>query len=141
MKRTLFVSYSHDEIDRDKLSHLLELIQKRGRSTVRILIDLQEVRLGGSFTDYMALINSYNVDAVLMVLTPSYKTKVEKNVGNVPPEFKAIMARYEEDKQAHHKKPRSDLSLYENVRRFGVLPVLLQGTSQDSVPGLIRQES
>lgn len=141
MKRTLFVSYSHENIDRPKLDYLLELIQKKGRSTVRILIDLQEVRLGGSFTDYMALIDNHDVDAVLMVLTPSYRRKVVSNEGNVPPEFRAIMARYDSDKQAYLQLPKSDLSLYENVRKFGVLPVLFHGTSQDSVPDAIRKES
>lgn len=141
MKRTLFVSYSHESIDRPKLDYLLEQIQKKGRSTVRILIDLQEVRIGGSFTDYMALIDNHDVDAVLMVLTPSYKRKVMNNEGNVPPEFKAVMARYDGDKQAYLQLPKSDLSLYENVRKFGVLPVLFHGTSQDSVPDAIRKES
>lgn len=141
MKRTLFVSYSHENVDRDKLDYLLDQIQRRGRNSVRTLIDLQEVRLGGSFTDYMALIDSYNVDAVLMILTPSYKRKVSNNEGNVPPEFKAIMARYETDKLAYARLAKSDLSLYEHGRTFGVLPVLFHGTSLDAIPEAIRRES
>lgn len=142
MKKTLFVSYSHESIDRPKLDYLLEQIQKKESSKVRILIDLQEVRIGGSFTDYMALIDNHNVDAVLMVLTPSYKRKVMNNEGNVPPEFKAVMARYIDDKQAYLQLPKSDLSLYENVRKFGVLPILFHGTPEESVPDtIIGQES
>lgn len=141
MKRTLFVSYSHENIDRDKLDYLLEQIQKKGRSTVRVLIDLQEVRLGGSFADYMSLIETHNVDAVLMILSPSYNRKIVGNEGSIPPELKAIMARYDADKQAYLQLPRSDINLYENVRRFGVLPVLFHGTSSDSVPHVIHKES
>jgi len=141
MKRTLFVSYSHDNIDQDKLNYLLDQIEKKGRSTVRVLIDMKEVRLGGSFADYMALIDSYSVDAVLMILTPTYKTKISRNEGNVPPEFKAIMARYEDDKQSYLGHPHSELSVYNNVRQFGVLPVLFQGIPSESLPDRIREES
>jgi energy-coupling factor transporter ATP-binding protein EcfA2 len=141
VKRTLFVSYSHDNVDRDKLDYLIDQIQRRGRNSVRVLIDLQEVRLGGSFTDYMGLIESYNVDAVLIVLTPSYKQKVSKNEGNVPPEFKAIMARYEEDKQAYARLPKSDLNLYEDGRTFGIFPVLFHGSTSDSVPEALKHEA
>ena len=140
MKRTLFVSYSHENVDRDKLDYLRDEIQRRGRNSVRMLMDLQEVRLGGSFIDYMGLIASYDVDAVLMVLTPSYKRKVINNEANVSPEFKAIMARYEDDKQAYLTLPKSELSLYEHGRKFGVLPVLFHGSAQDSVPEAIRTE-
>lgn len=141
MKRTLFVSYSHENVDRDKLDYLLDQIQRRGRNSIRVLIDLQEVRLGGSFTDYMSLIDSYNVDAVLMVLTPSYKRKVSNNEGNVPPEFKAILARHEADKQIYLQLPKSDLSLYEHARKFGILPVLFHGSNLDAIPDAIKKEA
>jgi energy-coupling factor transporter ATP-binding protein EcfA2 len=141
MKRTLFVSYSHDAIDRDKLDYLLERIQKKGRSTVRVLIDLKEVRLGGSFTDYMALIDSYNVDAAMVVLTPSYKAKVDRNEGNVPPEFRAIYSRYQNDREAYAQTDKSDLDLYEHGRQFGLLPVVLNGRPDDVVPRAIVEES
>jgi hypothetical protein len=142
MKRTLFVSYSHDGIDRDKLNYLIEQIKKRGRSTVRVLIDLHEVRLGGSFTDYMALIDSYGIDAVLVALTPSYKSKIDRNEGSIPTEFKAIYARYRADKEAYLQQTKSeDLGLYENFRQFGLLPVILNGAPKDVVPAVFTQEN
>lgn len=141
MKRSLFVSYSHENIDRDKLQYVLDVLQKKGRSTVKVLIDLHEVRLGGSFSDYMSLIDSHNVDAVLIVLTPSYKRKVVNNEGYVPPEFKAALARYEADKRAYLSSPISDLNLYEQARQFGLLPVLFNGGNSDAVPDQLTRES
>lgn len=141
MKKTLFISYSHDAIDRDKLDYLLDQISKKGRSTIRILIDHKDVHLGGSFADYMTLIESHDVDAVLVVLTPSYKTKVDRNEGSVPSEFRAIYTRYEADRdRIQAAKKSSDLQLYEIFREFGLLPVVLTGHQKDSVPDLLINE-
>ncbi|MCX8491255.1 MAG: hypothetical protein ORN54_09330, partial [Cyclobacteriaceae bacterium] len=144
MKRTLFVSYSHDEIDRPKLNYLLEQVKKnahgkdgRSKVTVDILIDLQAVQLGDSFEEYMELIDNHNIDAVLMIITPSYKSKVMNNQGNVAREFQAIMARNDREENAYLQLPKSDLNLYENIRKFVILPVLFHGTSQNSVPNAI----
>ena len=142
MKRTLFISYSHDDLDRGKLNYLIEQIEKASRGSIRVLIDLKEVELGGSFTDYMALLDSYSIDAVLVVLTPSYKQKVLNNApGGVPPEFRAIYYRYLADKEDFLSQPKSDLSLYEGARRFGLLPVILSGSPESAVPEQFLEES
>jgi hypothetical protein len=127
------VSYSHHNFDRDKLNYFLDQIKRKARSQVNILIDLRDVRLGGSFADYMSLLDDHEVDAVLVALTPSYKDKVQNNEGSVPREFSSILSRYHEDRNriVESKRP---LEMYEEVRRFGLLPIIVSGTLANAIP-------
>ncbi len=133
MKQTIFVSYSHSNLDQDKLIYLLDLIKKKAKSKVNILIDVKDVRLGGSIPEFMSLLDDYEVDAVLMALTPSYKDKIQNNEGSVPREFSSILARYHADRSRvlDSKQP---LELYEELRMFGLLPVILSGNRDNAVP-------
>jgi hypothetical protein len=138
MRATLFVSYSHQNFDREKLNYFLEQVKRKARSQVKILIDLRDVRLGGSFSDYMSLLDDHEVDAVLIALTPSYKDKVQNNEGSVPREFSSILSRYHDDRNrvAESKVP---LEMYEEVRRFGLLPIIISGTPANAIPTPISQ--
>ncbi|MGA3335385.1 MAG: hypothetical protein ABSC62_14625 [Terracidiphilus sp.] len=133
MKATIFVSYSHVNFDRDKLNYLLDLIKKKAKSRVNILIDIKDSRLGGSLAEFMSLLDEYEVDAVLMALTPSYKNKILNNEGSVPREFSSILARYHADRD-RVRESKQPLELYEELRMFGLLPVIISGNRDNAVP-------
>lgn len=71
------------------------------------------------------------VDAVIILMSPSYKRKVLRREESVYTEFSSIWSRYELSERAR----RSGKGLDEIARYFDVIPVLWAGDKESSVPG------
>ena len=125
--RTCFVSYSHDSVDRDTLDYILHVINEHLGEKTEILYD-QHLSYGGDINAFMRLLD--NVDVVLILLTPSYKRKVELREGGVYDEFKRIWERYSEDADSSSSEQKTS--------SFELIPILFSGRMDEATPSEIR---
>lgn len=121
-----FLSYAHSGIDRDTLEYFLYVLKDLLGNEVQLLYD-QTLKVGENFSDFMGLLDE--VDAVLLVLTPAYKSRVAERSGAVYEEFRRIWTRFSPTQVQESGYPA----------RFEILPVLFSGSRSDSTPDDILQ--
>lgn len=118
-----FISYCHEDVDQDLLDYVRYILSKSGHADYELLVD-RDLHYGANLRDFMALLEQ--VDAVLLLLTPAYKQRVLKRAGGVYTEYTTIHNRY----QLFHEQKRFG----QVDRYFELIPILLSGTTSDSVP-------
>jgi len=127
-KPICFISYSHEDIDRDTLDYLKFLLNRHSDNEFRILLD-EDLPYGSDINKFMHLLDK-EVDTVIILLTPSYKQKVINRSGGVYTEYKTIMNRHEQaEKQKRSGTKSSEIEGY-----FALFPVLFSGTAFSAVP-------
>ena len=73
-KSACFISYSHEDVDRNTLVYIKKLLERYSDGYYKVLLD-SDLKYGEDFADFMQLLDDF-VDAVLILMTPSYKKKV-----------------------------------------------------------------
>jgi hypothetical protein len=127
-RRVCFISYAHEDVDNDSLDYFLYLLKDALSPNSDVITD-KEVKPGEDFNIFMNRVS--NVDAIIPILTPAYKRRVQERKGGVFAEFSRFITRYE-------KNQDSSLSLaLQNGTAFQILPVLFSGTRDQSVPDRI----
>lgn len=121
-----FISYSYDGIDRDKLDYLIHVLKDRLGHNTQILYD-QDLEIGDNISRFMKFLDT--VDVVIVILTPSYKRKVNDCQGGVYNEFCRIWGRY-----SGSTFEGSEPLLGEDSPRFKLIPILFSGSLYDSTP-------
>ena len=132
LRPVVFISYSHENIDRDTLDYFKFLLERHSDNAYRILFD-KDLQYGSDINAFMSLLNK-EVDAVILLFTPSYKEKVVNRTGGVYKEFKAIMNRYDQ----FEEKKRKGVKSGEIEGYFALFPVLFSGTILSAVPAEIQ---
>lgn len=125
-RKKCFLSYAHEGIDRDTLDYFLYLLNDLLGDNINLLYD-QKLKYGEDFSAFMSLLDE--VDAVLIVLTPSYKNKIVERQGGVYEEFRRIWMRYSSVQTHSSSRPP----------QFDILPVLLSGNRNESTPDELLQ--
>lgn len=130
MPTRCFISYCHDDVDRVTLDYLRFLLKEHSEERYELLID-EELHYGADLNDFMDLLNV--VDAVILLLSPAYKRKVDDRKGGVHNEYSKIYRRYCEfqEQRKAGKKPG------EIVGFFDLIPIVMAGDLQTSVPNEI----
>lgn len=131
MKPTCFVSYSHQDVDRVVLDYIIGILKQIMEDNVNIVYDTDELQPGDNLDKFMNKV--LDVDVTILILTPSYKEKVDKRQDGVYNEFTKIINRYWEIEQ----KLSTNSSLCV-IERFQIIPVLLSGSANESIPEQIR---
>ena len=127
-KPSCFVSYSYEDIDRATLEYFAFLIREKSDDAYEILLDT-ELPYGNDFQEFMNRLNS-EVNAVILMLTPSYKRKILERQGGVYEEYKRIMNRYHQvQEEKRNGKKSGEIEGY-----FTLFPVLFSGTYETSMP-------
>lgn len=124
-----FLSYSHDDVDRDIVEYLMHIVRKSMKKVI-ILYD-SDLAAGSNLKKFMD--GTLNVDVAILLLTPSYKQKVDNRQGGVYREYTLITNRYWETEQEMTRDPHTAGS-----ERFQILPVVLSGGIEQSVPETLR---
>jgi hypothetical protein len=128
-KPSCFVSYSHDDIDRDVLDYFAYLISENSNDAYEVLLDT-DLPYGEDFQDFMDRLSSDEVIAVIILLTPSYKQKVLERRGGVYEEYRRIMHRYSQlQEEKRQGKMNGEIQGY-----FKLFPILFSGTFDTSIP-------
>lgn len=124
---TCFISYSHQDVDRVILDCIIDILKQIMEDNVNIVYDAAALQPGDNLDKFMNKV--LDVDVIILILTPSYKEKVDKRLGGVYNEFTKITNRYWEIEQ----KLSTDPSLCV-TERFQIIPVLLSGNANESMP-------
>lgn len=118
-----FVSYCHQDIDRDVLEWLIGRMRAHGKERLNLYFDV-EVAYGKNWAEFMDLVD--RIDVIVILMTPKYKEKVlNREPGGVYEEWKRISLKFEQT--LLNAKPGIDQPLT-------VIPILLSGTAASSVP-------
>jgi hypothetical protein len=125
-QRRCFVSYAHEGVDRDTLDYFLFILRDALQEDIHLAFD-QQLKYGADFAEFMALLDE--VDAVIILLTPSYRRKVVERQGGVYEEYRRIWARFSDQKVEGNgyivgNRPAS----------FEIIPVLFSGSMNDATP-------
>jgi hypothetical protein len=126
---TCFISYSHQDIDRKILQFFLFVLKKIMNDNVNIVYDGQ-LAPGQNIRRFME--RTLDVDVAILLLSPSYKDRVAQREGGVAEEFSQITNRYWQVEQ----ELAAEGELKEGPR-FQLIPVLLSGTRETSVPAAV----
>jgi len=127
MPTRCFVSYCHDDVDRVTLDYVRFLLKEHSEERYELLID-EDLHYGADLTAFMDLLNE--VDAVILILSPAYKRKIEERKGGVYSEYSKIYRRYSElqEERKAGKKPGEILGF------FDLIPIVMAGDINSAVP-------
>jgi len=112
-------------MDVPSLEYFIHLLKEISNNEIKLLID-RDLKFGSDLNRYMSTI--WDIDAVIILLTPSYKSKVVNRIGGVYREFSKIISRYYEENDKKNIQ-----SSY-----FRLIPILFSGEKNDSVPDQIK---
>lgn len=119
---TAYLSYSYEDVDRDSIDAFVSWLIELSNDELNVLYD-DDLNPGKDLQEFMKKI--YEVDAAIVLLTPSYKKKVlNRAKGGVYTEFNYLYERYS-DKETRKKEGRP----YDD---FALIPILFSGTSESS---------
>lgn len=122
-KPTIYISYSHEDVDRDSLDAFVNWLGELSNNELDALYD-DDLNPGRDLREFMKKL--YEVDATMIIMTPSYKRKILNRIkGGVYTEYKYIYGRYSEIE----KKKKEGLQ-YDD---FALIPILFSGTPESSV--------
>lgn len=126
---TVFVSYCHKDFEGDelhRLEYIIEILERKCNSQYRIIWDKTHLTTGDDIDDFMVK-TAENCDAAILLLSPTYKKKVEnREVEGVFKEFNVLYSRY--------------LTLKERNNKLKLLyPIIISGSVMSAVPNEIKK--
>ncbi len=89
-KPSCFISYCHQDTNKESIYFLVNEIKSLAKSQINFYWDREQLT-GTKLTTFMD--NLYTCDAIVLLLTPEYKRKVDSREGGVYDEFQRIMDR------------------------------------------------
>jgi len=113
-------------MDHATLDYLLFTLRDALQDDIQLVHD-QQLKYGGDFDEFMKLLDE--VDAVIILLTPTYRRKVVERQGGVYEEYRRIWARFSDQKidgSGHIAGNRP--------ARFEIIPILFSGSMSDATP-------
>ena len=137
-KANIFVSYCHEDIDRDLRDMILNDLANDGRATI---ISDRLAQLGDDIDKFMELVSRCH--AVIILCTPEFHKRIVNRVGSVYVEYKAIIDSqqkmnedYAQQSLSFYDEPDPLQALAKDVRdrRFAIMPVLMSGSVEVSIP-------
>ena len=96
-RRVCFISYAHEDVDNDSLDYLLYLLKDALSPNSDVITD-KEVKPGEDFNIFMNRVS--NVDAIIPILIPAYKRRVQERKGGVFAEFSRFITRCEKNQDS-----------------------------------------
>ena len=125
-RNSVFVSYCHEGMDVNTLEAFLFLLGDQLGAEWHLVHD-RKLRPGDHLDELMALLDS--VDAVILLLSPSYARKVKERQGGVYEEYAVIMDRYDAQRE-----PESGGGEIDARNSFDLIPILFSGDESSAVP-------
>ncbi|SHO56880.1 P-loop ATPase, Sll1717 family [Vibrio quintilis] len=134
-----FISYCHEDIDRESLEHLVSRFEEESSGKIKFHTDYS-LSAGDDLPKYMELLEY--VDGTIMIFTPAYKNKIQDRKGGVYKEFSIIMNRYyelEREANIQTDKPQDKDDIFKSKVKsikspFCLIPIVFSSTHENSVP-------
>lgn len=108
-KKTVFISYCHDDVNETWIDNLAAILGQNGIETI---VDIYDLRLGQDLNYYMEKIKK--VDKVLMLLGKNYKEKANNREGGVGVETQIISP-----------------DVYKNAEQTKFIPIVISKNEED----------
>lgn len=119
-KQSCFISYNRSDNDLDTIRALINFLTAESENRIEFLID-EDLDIGDDLEEYVALID--RVDAVIILLTPEYKSKAESHTkSGVRDEYQLILDRLNKSKNSTGRKT------------FCFVPLIFSRNFKDSCP-------
>ncbi|MGA1845355.1 MAG: toll/interleukin-1 receptor domain-containing protein [bacterium] len=114
---TCFISYCHEDTNKDAIAFLVYELKELGGIDTTFYWD-RELLTGSRLKAFMDQL--YSSDAIILLLSPAYKRKVDAREGGVYEEYQRIMHRLDELESLRRKpnKPTSEILLLVADRTF-----------------------
>lgn len=131
-KPSCFISYCQEDTNKEALSLLVQELKDLAGPDITFYWDRDQIT-GSRLKVFMD--NLYNCDAVILLLTPAYKRKVDDRGGGVYEEYQRIMARYDKLEELR-RKINKGISEIRDLRKsmFSLFPYLFAGTGDIACP-------
>lgn len=128
-----FISYCRESSDHASVVHLVETLRQTARNEIDFLFE-REPMAGADLEEFTERLEA--VDAVLLILTPEYKTGIEAGTGPLYNEFSQIILRYEQQQRAANRYVLFGASAAPELIPFPfyLAPILFSGTVAAACP-------
>lgn len=129
-KPSCYISYSHEDIDKTSLDAFVIFLNEISNNKIDVKYD-SFLKPGDNVKDFMNYLE--NIDATIIIMTPSYKMKLMNRIEcGVYKEFNIIHKRYLDlkaiDEKKNLKKNQSEL-----LSKFDLIPILFSGKKETAV--------
>ena len=130
-KPTCFISYCHEGADSDSIEYLIQQLREESGNKIDFLYDA-ELRPGSRVVAFMDLVKKS--DGIIILLTPSYKQRIESREGGVYKEFSEIIKRYQDEEEQANANT-ANACTFDNIDPpFCLMPLIFSGSFQQSCP-------
>lgn len=141
----VFISYCHEDADRDILDMIVSSLEKYGNEAIYD----GNLKIGDDIEKFMNLLES--CDCVIILCTPKYGEKISDRRGGVYEEYKRIVNKHDEmwsidrDGQQESGDDNTNDFLENYVRSFrkesfSICPILISGKADSSIPREFRSK-
>lgn len=131
-KPSCFISYCHEDTNKVAISFLVQELKELGGTDITFYWD-RDLLTGSRLEAFMDQL--YTSDAIILLLSPAYKRKVDDRGGGVYEEYQRIMHRLDE-LESLRRKPNKTTTDNRNLRKktFSLLPYIFVGTGETACP-------
>lgn len=123
-KPQVFISYAHEGADDETIKLFEGELRQQANNTIDIYVDKRRILPGQSVSAFEKMIDA--VDAVIILMTPQYKSKISRREGGVYREYGRILARLDASIETLRSGGDGDT--------FALQTILFSGNSKDSIP-------
>lgn len=131
-KPSCFISYSHEDTNREAISLLVQELKDLAGTDITFHWDRDQLT-GSRLKAFMDQLHT--CDAVILLLTPAYKQRVDGRFGGVYEEYQRIMDRSVQLEYLRRKR-KKDITDIRNLRKsmFSIFPYIFVGTGETACP-------
>lgn len=131
-KPSCFISYCHEDTNKMAISFLVQELKELAGTDITFYWD-RDLLTGSRLKAFMDQL--YTSDAIILLLSPAYKNKVDARKGGVYEEYQRIMHRLDE-LESLRRKTNKTITDIRNLRKgtFSLLPYIFVGTGETACP-------
>ena len=131
-KPSCFISYCHEDTNKDAILLLVEELRALSSEDIVFHWDRNQVT-GSKLVTFMDKL--YTADAVILLLSPAYKRKVDERIGGVYEEYERIMGRLDDVERLRRKRNKGLADIRELRKAdFTLFPYIFVGSGDTACP-------
>ena len=136
-KPSCFVSYCQKDINVESLSFLIQELRELSNYEINFFWDRDQLT-GINLNNFMDEL--YICDAVILLLSPAYKDRIDNQIGGAYDEFQRIMGRLKELEELRRKQNK-DIKEIIRLRKseFSFFPYIYTGTGETACPEVLKE--
>lgn len=131
-KPSCFISYCHEDTDKTSVEFLVEELRTLAQTDIVFHWDKDQVT-GARLDNFMDRL--FTSDAVILLLSPAYKRRVDERYGGVYEEYGRIMGRLDERERLYKRRNKTPADI-QALREadFSLFPYVFVGSGDTACP-------